>query len=323
MLQLIEKILLNYCDTRNDVSTIDCLQRLWAKHSATKLHAEDTSFNRVCCYTIHQLHYMIDNCVGSPTATAERTLCIMLKDILYFADDFKTLRRYLEIDANNIAERVSRYKKICTRHANAHGLPWTEPPCVKNAVKERLCSEVDAIVPVKTTQSTFIEGRQLITIKRVIEQEISMYIDVNIKCPDCIKISMPHLEEPIYISRVIKKYVTFAKLFDGKARENTLLYYYKLNKSDSTLEFIDEDMEQEVADLLGVTLIEKEYVDEEQQMMEYAAKNKLTPEQITAFKQQLDEVRRQLTSQVDQPRGAAVLRQPTMLTLPDSDVMQV
>ncbi len=293
MLQLIEKILSDCCDTGNETAAIECIRRLPLK----AVPAPDTgsAAERLACHVIHALQAL--------STGAEAPLTLMLKDLMFYCDSYSDLKKYLRVPAAEFAERAERYEKICRRYFRANGFNWHPPSyaCSAGSPGTTNIASKDSAGP-KTTHSVILHGagaqappgKQLVTIKTVIEQEVSMYIDVNIQCPKFLKIAMPHLDEPIYISRVIKKYAKFASIFDGRGKENTLSYYYKFNKADATLEFIDEDMETEVAELLGVGLNEKEYVDEEQQLLEDAKKNHLSAEQVTEFKAQLDEVRSQL-----------------------------
>ena len=322
MLQLIEKILLEACNSHNELAAIDAFKGLKKKRGSSGDIAMDESthdFNKMCCYAIHELYYLIgiETKTGAKVDKHEKTLIELLINLLFVVERGSFLKKYLTIDINNVSERVARYRKLCKRAAAEGGYGYFEPSWISQLVYDRYAGaaekavetvealEASAAVPIvmsgqpfmgephKTTSMStkYVGGRQLVTIKTVIEQEVSMYIDVNMECPKFVKIYMPHLEEPIYISRVIKKYVKFAKIFDGKARENTLSYYYKFNKNEGVLEFIDEEMESEVAELLGVGIIEKEIIDEDLEMEKAAEKNKLTEEQVAAFKEQLSEVR--------------------------------
>jgi hypothetical protein len=304
MLQLIEKILSDCCDTGNEAAAIECIRRLPLK--AAPAPDVGSTTERLACHVIHALQALSTSATGA--GVVEAPLALMLKDLMFYCDSYADLKKYLRIPAAAFAERAERYDKICRRYFRANGFNWN-PPSYATAEGTANASQDQGQGQghsqdqgPKTTHSIVLHGtgtkappgKQLVTIKTVIEQEVSMYIDVNIQCPKFLKIAMPHLDEPIYISRVIKKYAKFASIFDGRGKENTLSYYYKFNKADATLEFIDEDMETEVAELLGVGLNEKEYVDEEQQLLEDAKKNHLSAEQITEFKAQLDEVRSQL-----------------------------
>jgi hypothetical protein len=348
MLQLVEKILLEACESKNGNAAIDAFKRLRSKrdsHSDITMDESTNTFSKVCCYAIHELYYQIgiETTTGVKVDKHEEMLIKLLIDLLFVIEKPSTLMKYLSISINDVSERVSRYRKICKNAASEGRYHYFEPLWISELVYNRYIGATDSspIIPsgsdggfiqgqlhsengayssnnivggrqlhsengaysnsidgvgrqpqtTTSITSKYIGGKQLVTIKTVVEQEISMYIDVNIQCPKCVKIYMPHLEEPIYISRVIKKYVKFAKIFDGKGKENTLSYYYKFNKNESTLEFIDEDMESEVAELLGVGILEKEIIDEDVAMEEAAMKNKLTDEQVAAFKEQLSEVR--------------------------------
>jgi hypothetical protein len=314
MLQLIEKILLDACESHNELAAINAFQKMRKKRGSSDVDVsmDDSThmFNKMCCYAIHELYYLIriKTKTGVKVDKHEKGLIELLINLLFVVERGTFLKKYLSIDINNIYDRVARYRKLCKRAAAEDQYVYFEPSWISEFVynkyienEERTCKNTQLGLihtpalgePHKTTSvsSKYVDGRQLVTIKTVIEHEVSMYIDVNLECPKFIKICMPHLEEPIYISRVIKKYVKFAKIFDGKARENTLSYYYKINKNDGVLEFIDEDTENEVADLLGVGILEKEIIDEDLVMEEAAEKNKLTEEQVAAFKEQLSEVR--------------------------------
>jgi hypothetical protein len=314
MLQLIEKILLEACESKNDNAAIDAFKKMRSKRSASEISFDDAgTFNKMCCYAIHELYYLIgiETNTGVKVSGIEESLVKLLIHLLFIVEKSSSLKKYLAININNLSDRVHRYRKIAERIANEDGYIYYEPNWISQLVYQlqldNCCNgsngsngsnkdqptQITNITPTtkSTISSKYVDGRQLVTIKTVIEQEISMYVDVDIQCPKYVKIYMPHLEEPIYISRVIKKYIKFAKLFDGKSKENTLSYYYKFNKNESVLEFIDEDMESEVAELLGVNIIEKEIIDEELALEEAAKKNTLTADQVSAFKEQLDEVR--------------------------------
>ena len=322
MLQLIEKILLEACESRNEIAAIDAFKKMRSKRGfASEISMDETTtFNKMCCAAIHELYYLIgiETKTGVKVSGVEEALVKLLINMLFIVEKPSPLKKYLSISINDVGERVHRYRKIAQRIAAEDGYPYYEPAWISQLVYKkqldvcceggegRIVSVADGAAsgatataqpfssePIKTStiSSKYVGGRQLVTIKTVIEQEVSMYVDVDVQCPKYVKIYMPHLEEPIYISRVIKKYVKFASLFDGKAKENTLSYYYKFNKNESVLEFIDEEMESEVAKLLGVSIIEKEIIDEDVAMEEAAKKNTLTADQVAAFKNQLDEVR--------------------------------
>jgi hypothetical protein len=116
-----------------------------------------------------------------------------------------------------------------------------------------------------------------------------MYLDTGIECPDTICIWLPHLEEPMKAKRVVTEYPEFAAIFDGSAKENTLLFYYCVNKEEYSLDFIDEDAEEEVAELLGVTITEVEIEDDDNG--DQIATDGLTKEDIDAFKDHINDIR--------------------------------
>lgn len=91
-----------------------------------------------------------------------------------------------------------------------------------------------------------------------------MYLAVNVKCPLGIYFDVPHKEQPMSARKIIKRYPAFAKLFDGKSVENTLGFYYKKDKETGVHGFIDLDAEEEVADLLGVKILEFDVKNEDE-----------------------------------------------------------
>lgn len=112
-----------------------------------------------------------------------------------------------------------------------------------------------------------------------------MYLDIGVKCPDKALFMVPHLVEPIKAKKIVKKFPEFAKLMDGEGKENTLLFYWKLNKKEGVYEFIDAYAEDEVAKLLGVAIYEGEDKDEE----EACEGRPLTQEEINDFYEFIDE----------------------------------
>lgn len=121
-------------------------------------------------------------------------------------------------------------------------------------------------------------------------QAPDMYIDIGIKCPSAMKIWLPHLEEPMKAKEVIKTYPDFAAWFDGTSKENTLHFYYTINKTEFSLEFIDVESEEEVAELLGVVITEIEVNDDE----EPVATKGLSEEDIKDFRQHINDIRKGL-----------------------------
>jgi hypothetical protein len=118
-----------------------------------------------------------------------------------------------------------------------------------------------------------------------------MFLDTKTECPKSLKMWLPHLEEPMSARKVEKKYPEFAGLFDGKAQENTLLFYYKINKEEQCLDFIDEDAEEEVAELLGVTITEIQLEDEEDAK---PISRSLSQEEINEFRNHINDIRQGL-----------------------------
>jgi hypothetical protein len=121
-----------------------------------------------------------------------------------------------------------------------------------------------------------------------------MHLDIRTPCPSLLKIWLPHLETPISAKKVAHQFPEFAALFDGKATENTLLFYYKLNIAEQCLDFIDEDAEEEVAELLGVTITEIEMINEDTQAGDFPEARDLTQKEIDEFKEHINDIRQGL-----------------------------
>lgn len=132
-----------------------------------------------------------------------------------------------------------------------------------------------------------------------------MHLDTRTECPKSLKIWLPHLSEPLSARKVEKKYPEFAALFDGKSQENTLFFYYKINKLEQCLDFIDEDAEEEVAELLGVTITEIEVVDEDAEEASKPISRVLSEEEISEFRSHINDIREGLDKIRQNPVGAA------------------
>ena len=112
----------------------------------------------------------------------------------------------------------------------------------------------------------------------------ALYLDIDVKCPQTMKVRLPHLAEPINVTEAVPE---FALIFDGASKENTLLFYYKINKEEDCLDFIDDDAEEEVAELLGVTITELDIDDNDSPI----ADGELTQEDTNMFRNYLSTVR--------------------------------
>lgn len=112
-----------------------------------------------------------------------------------------------------------------------------------------------------------------------------IYLDVRCKCPDNFLFYVPHLLNPITAKKFRKDFPSFAELMDGESKENTLLFYWKYNKQENVYEFIDEESEDEVAELLGVKIYEGGDEDEDENPENRA----LTSEEVQQFRESLKE----------------------------------
>lgn len=117
-----------------------------------------------------------------------------------------------------------------------------------------------------------------------------MFLNIGKVCKGKELFDVPHQIEPMSTKEIMKKFPSFAKIFDGQGKENTLLFYYKKNKITDVYEFIDEEAEEEVAELMDVKI--KTFVMENEDEIE---NKKLSDEQIQDFKSQLKDVQNALS----------------------------
>jgi hypothetical protein len=122
-----------------------------------------------------------------------------------------------------------------------------------------------------------------------------MYLAIKKYCPNDTLFYMPHKLEPMTAKKIIKRYPKFAEIFDGTSIENTLTFYYKKNKMSGEYEFIDEEAEEEVAELLGVKV--KNFLlknEEENENGELLNKGTLNDEQLAELQEHRADIKRGL-----------------------------
>ncbi len=110
-----------------------------------------------------------------------------------------------------------------------------------------------------------------------------MYFEIGRPCKASMKFDVPHKPEPMTFKQMAKELPEFVKLFDGKATENTMSFYWKYNKQSGVFEFIDADSEDEVAELMGVQF----YEGGEDNGEEAPPQDALTEDDIKFFKEEL------------------------------------
>lgn len=114
-----------------------------------------------------------------------------------------------------------------------------------------------------------------------------MYLSRKEKCSPTALFDVPHKAEPMTAARIEKKFPNFAKEMDGCGEERCLLYFWKRNKETKVYEFIDEEAEEEVAELLGVKVYNEEEEKEKAKQKYLEETRALTEEEIKAFKEEL------------------------------------
>ncbi len=85
-----------------------------------------------------------------------------------------------------------------------------------------------------------------------------MYLKPKKKCPPNALFDVPHKPEPVTAKYLMKKFPAFASEMDGCGEERCLLYFWQRNKETNVYEFIDEEAEDEVREILGVKLLDEQ-----------------------------------------------------------------
>lgn len=117
---------------------------------------------------------------------------------------------------------------------------------------------------------------------------MSAFFDLGVPCQDHWLFDVPHLSEPIKYKRLARKFPAFVAEFDGSASDCFLSFYYKLNKARGVFEFKSAEDEDEVAELLGVSLHVTENEDNEPEV------KALTKEEVAEFRDHMKDIRQGL-----------------------------
>jgi hypothetical protein len=73
---------------------------------------------------------------------------------------------------------------------------------------------------------------------------------------------VPHREEPWSAKKLERRFPQLTDAFDGTSQDSVLTFFYKINKAEGIFEFIDEEAEDDFAELLGVKVLCQEIQDE-------------------------------------------------------------
>lgn len=114
-----------------------------------------------------------------------------------------------------------------------------------------------------------------------------MFLDRRQKCPPTALFDVPHKPEPMTAKQIEKRFPDFAAEMDGGGEDRCLLYFWKRNKETKVYEFIDEEAEDEVAELLGVTIFNEEEEKEKAKQKYLQETRALTEQEIKDFKEEL------------------------------------
>jgi len=114
-----------------------------------------------------------------------------------------------------------------------------------------------------------------------------MYLDRKQRCPPTVLFYVPHKPDPVTAAYIEKKFPAFANDMDGGGEERCLLYFWKRNKETKVYEFIDEEAEEEVAEILGVEIYDEEKEKEKKRQKYLQETRALTEQEIKDFKEEL------------------------------------
>jgi hypothetical protein len=117
-----------------------------------------------------------------------------------------------------------------------------------------------------------------------------MHLTKKEKCSPNALFDVPHKSKPMTAATIAKRFPEFAKEMDGVGEERCLTYFWKRNKETKVYEFIDEEAEEEVAEILGVEL----YDEEKEKELYLNRTRQLTEEEIKDFKEELAIVSQQM-----------------------------
>jgi hypothetical protein len=118
-----------------------------------------------------------------------------------------------------------------------------------------------------------------------------MYLDIGVRAPKGLYLRVPHSQLPMTVQEITKHFSGFAREMDGSANECTLRFFYKKDKDTGVYEFLDVDSEEEVAELMGVSVLEiaeEEEVDSDGELIKTTS---LTDEQLQRHKTNLAQIR--------------------------------
>ena len=114
-----------------------------------------------------------------------------------------------------------------------------------------------------------------------------MYLTRKQPCHPNTLFDVPHKPTPMSAKQIAKKFPAFAKEMNGSSEDQCLTYFWKSNKETKVYEFIDEEAEEEVAELLGVNVYNEEEVKKKEEEEYKQQTRALTEEEIRTFKEEL------------------------------------
>jgi hypothetical protein len=123
-----------------------------------------------------------------------------------------------------------------------------------------------------------------------------MYLDIGVRASTKQYFRVPHRQLPMTVQELRKEFPSFAAEMDGSAKECTLRFFYKKDKETGVYEFLDEEAEEEVADLMGVEVLEFADDDEVDSDGELVKSTPLSEEQIRRHKENLEQIRQGLVA---------------------------
>lgn len=121
-----------------------------------------------------------------------------------------------------------------------------------------------------------------------------MHLTRKEKCSSKALFDVPHKPEPVTARYIEKRFPDFAAEMDGCAEDRCLLYFWVKNKETKVYEFIDDEAEEEIAELFRVKVYDED-VEKAKAKQKYLQETRaLTDQEIKDFKEELAFVTAQL-----------------------------
>jgi hypothetical protein len=92
--------------------------------------------------------------------------------------------------------------------------------------------------------------------EKICHNSSEMYLNPRTKIHRNTYFRVPHQQLPITAGEIRQQFKQFAREMDGRSADACLDFFYKKDKESGIYEFVDADAEEEVAEIMGVKVIE-------------------------------------------------------------------